>query len=114
MKDLLLRARVVFRTSNNKISRRRLTDYVKKLHQTEACRTCRTTICPRSTNQSSLICGVVVVVAVPVVVSLGIFSINRELKQQRRQRQRKRHLKTNIWEMVTILLLLLLRRIPYF
>ena len=38
----------------------------------------------------------------------------RELKQQRRQRQRKRHLKTNIWEMVTILLLLLLRRIPYF
>ena len=38
----------------------------------------------------------------------------RELKQQRRQRQRKRYLKTNIWEMVTILLLLLLRRIPYF
>ena len=40
--------------------------------------------------------------------------ISRELKQQRRQRQGKRHLKTNIWEMVTILLLLLLRRIPYF
>ena len=38
----------------------------------------------------------------------------RELKQQRRQRQQKRHLKTNIWEMVTILLLLRLRRIPYF
>ena len=41
-------------------------------------------------------------------------STNRELKQQRRQRQPKRHLKTNIWEMVTTLLLLLLRRIPYF
>ena len=31
-------------------------------------------------------------------------STNRELKQKRRQRQPKRHLKTNIWEMVTILL----------
>ena len=41
-------------------------------------------------------------------------STNRELKQQRRQRQPKRHLKTNIWEMVTILLLLLLRRHPLF
>ena len=36
---------------------------------------------------------------------------NRELKQQRRQRQLKRDLKINIWEMVTILGLLLLRRI---
>ena len=48
------------------------------------------------------------------VASPLIESVSRELKQQRRQRQRKRHLKTNIWEMVTILLLLLLRRIPYF
>ena len=31
MKDLLLRARVVFRTSKLKISRRRLADYVKKI-----------------------------------------------------------------------------------
>ena len=33
MKDLLLRARVVVRTSNMKISRRRLADYVKTLRQ---------------------------------------------------------------------------------
>jgi len=33
MKDLLLRARFVVRTSNMKISRRRLGDYVKTLHQ---------------------------------------------------------------------------------
>ena len=32
----------------------------------------------------------------------------REFKQQRRLRQRKRHLKLNIWEMLTILQLLLL------
>ena len=61
MKDLLLRLRVVIRTSNAKISRR-LADYVKKLHQ-KACRTC-------STNQNqpikSLICGVLVVVAVVI------------------------------------------------
>ena len=31
MKDLLLQARVVVTTSNMKISRRRLADYVKKL-----------------------------------------------------------------------------------
>ena len=35
------------------------------------------------------------------------------LKQQRRQRKRKHHLKTNVWEMVTILWLLLLLRILY-
>mgnify|MGYP000123268434 FL=1 len=33
------------------------------------------------------------------------------LKQQRRQRQRKRHLKINIWEMLTILLFLCFPRI---
>ena len=33
---------------------------------------------------------------------------DRELKKQRRQRQRKRHLKINILEMVTILLLFFL------
>ena len=36
--------------------------------------------------------------------------VTRRLKQQRRQRQRKRHLKINIWEMVTIFLLFLLPR----
>ena len=35
---------------------------------------------------------------------------NRELKQTRGQRQRKRQVKINIWEMVTILRLLLLPR----
>ena len=50
MKDLLLRARVVVRTSNMKISRRHLADYVKTLHQ-KACRTCSTIIFLHSTNQ---------------------------------------------------------------
>ena len=36
--------------SNMKISRRRLADYVKKLHL-KACRMCSTIIFPRSTNQ---------------------------------------------------------------
>ena len=49
MKDLLLRAPVVVRTSNMKISRRRLADYVKTLHQ-KACRTCSTIIFLHSTN----------------------------------------------------------------
>jgi len=47
MKDLLLQARVVVRTSNMKISRRRLADYVKTLHQ----KACRTIIFFHSTNQ---------------------------------------------------------------
>ena len=50
MKDLLLRARVVVRISNMKISRRRLADYVKTLHQ-KACRTCSKIIFFHSTNQ---------------------------------------------------------------
>ena len=37
MKDLPLRARVVVRTSNMKISRRHLADYVKTLHQKACC-----------------------------------------------------------------------------
>ena len=48
MKDVLLRARVVVRTSNTKISRRHLADYVKTLHQ-KACST-STMIFPCSTN----------------------------------------------------------------
>jgi len=47
---LLLRVRVVVRTSNMKISRRRLADYVKTLHQ-KACRTCTTINFLHSTNQ---------------------------------------------------------------
>ena len=50
MKDLLLQARVVVRTSNMKILRRRLADYVKTLHQ-KACCTCSTIIFLHSTNQ---------------------------------------------------------------
>ena len=49
-KDLVLRARVVVRTSNMKISRRRLADYVKTLQQ-KACYTCSTIIFLLSTNQ---------------------------------------------------------------
>ena len=49
MKDLRRRARVVVRTSNLKISRFPLADYVKKMHQ-KACRTCSTIIFPHSTN----------------------------------------------------------------
>ena len=46
MKNLLLRARDVDRTSKIKISRRRLTEYVEIFHRKE-CRTCSMT-----TNQS--------------------------------------------------------------
>ena len=59
MKDLLLRARVVVRTSNMKISRRYLPDYVKTLHP----KACSTNIFLHSTNQI-IDCGVVVDVAV--------------------------------------------------
>ena len=48
MKNLLLRARDVDRTSKIKISRRRLTEYVENFHQ----KACSTIIFPRSTNQS--------------------------------------------------------------
>ena len=50
MKNLLLRASVVVLTSNMKISRRRLADYLKNLHQ-KACCTCSTIMSPHSTNQ---------------------------------------------------------------
>ena len=50
MKDLLLRAPVVVRTSNMKISRRCLADYVKTLNQ-KACCTCSTIIFLHSTNE---------------------------------------------------------------
>ena len=50
MRDLLQRASVVVKTSNIKISRRRLADYVKILHQ-KACRTCSMIIFLHSTNQ---------------------------------------------------------------
>ena len=51
MKNLLLRARDVDRTSKIKIPRRRLTEYVETSQQ-KACRTCSTIIFPRSTNQT--------------------------------------------------------------
>ena len=75
MKDLLLRARVVVRTSNMKISRRRLSDYVKTLHP-KACCTYSTNIFLHSTNQI-IDCGVVVDVA--VVKSKNSPLIEREL-----------------------------------
>ena len=50
VKDLLLRARVVVRSSNMKISRCCFPDYVKSLHQ-KACRTCSTIIFLHSTKQ---------------------------------------------------------------
>ena len=56
MKDLHMRARVVVRTSNMKISLRHLADYVRKLFFL---------IQPIKSS----ICGVVVVVAVAVVKS---------------------------------------------
>ena len=49
VKDLLLQARIVVRTSNVKISRRRLADYIKALHQ-KACHTCSTIGFLYSTN----------------------------------------------------------------
>ena len=43
----------------------------------------------------------------------GLLAVSGELTQRRRQRQRKRHLKINIWEMVTIFRLLLPPHILY-
>ena len=62
MKDFLLRACIVVKTSNMENSLRCLADCVKTLHQ----KACRTIIFPRSTHQS-LIWGVVV--AAEVVIS---------------------------------------------
>ena len=50
MKDSLLRARFLVRTSNMKISHRHLADYSKNLPQ-KACRTCSTIISHHFTNQ---------------------------------------------------------------
>ena len=61
---LLLRARVVVRTLKMKISRRRLADYVKKLHQKHAARAAR--LFSLIQPIKSLICGFVVVVAVAI------------------------------------------------
>ena len=63
MKDLLLRTRVVDRTSNMKISRCRLADYVKTLHQEKrATRAARLFFFIQPIK--SLICGVFVHIAV--------------------------------------------------
>ena len=60
--DLPLQASVVVRTSKMKISRRRLTEYVRRLRQ-RACRACSTIIFLVQPIKA-LIRGVVVVVAV--------------------------------------------------
>ena len=59
--DLLLRARVVVRTSNMKISPRRSADYVKKLHQKRAARAARLFFFIQPIK--SLICGAVFAIA---------------------------------------------------
>ena len=58
MKDLLRRARAVVTTSNMKISRRRLADYVKTLHKKRAARAARLSFFIQLIK--SLISGVVV------------------------------------------------------
>ena len=63
MKDLLLWARVVVRTSNMKIAACRQADCANNLHQNTCC-TCSTIIFPNSTNQIIVICGVAVAVFV--------------------------------------------------
>ena len=62
MKDLMRRACVVVKTSNIKISRRRLADYVKTLHKKRAARAARLFFFIQPIK--SLICGVAVDVAV--------------------------------------------------
>ena len=62
---LLVRDRVVVRTSYMKISRRYLTDYVKTLHQ-KACRTSSKILFLLIQPIKSFICGVVVAVAVVI------------------------------------------------
>ena len=59
-KDLLVQARVVIRTSNVKISRHRLAEYVKALHQ----KACRTIVFLIIQPIKSIICGIVVDFAV--------------------------------------------------
>ena len=86
MKDLLLRARVVVKTSNMKISRRHLPDYVKTLHP-KACCTCSTNIFLHSTNQI-IDCG--------VVDDVAVVKSKRNFIHQWRERQRQRH-KLRIW-----------------
>ena len=66
MKDLPLRGPVVVRTSNMKISRRPLADYVKNCTKNRAARAARLFFLIQPIK--SLICGVVEVVA--VVISL--------------------------------------------
>ena len=64
MKNSSLRTCVVVRTSNMKISRRRLADYVKNCTKNRAARAARLFFLVQP--DKSLICGVVVVVAVVI------------------------------------------------
>ena len=65
MKDLLLRARVVLRTSKMRISRRRLADYVKNCTKKRASRAARLFLLFKPIK--SFICGVAVAVAVAII-----------------------------------------------
>ena len=71
MKGLLLRVRVVVRTSKMKISRRHLVDYVKNCTKKRAARAARLFF--RIQPIKSFICGVVVAVA--VVISFTLYLI---------------------------------------
>ena len=59
MKEFLLRACVIVRTSNMKTLRCRLTDHIKKLHQKGRCK-CSTIIFPHSTNQMRCTCSTII------------------------------------------------------
>ena len=67
MKGLLLRARIVVRTSKMKISRLHLADYVKNCTKKRGARAARLFFLIQPIK--SFICGVVVDVAVAVVIS---------------------------------------------
>ena len=59
MKESLLRACVIVRTSNMKTLRCRLTDHIKQLQQKGHC-TCSTIIFPHSTNQMRCKCSTII------------------------------------------------------
>ena len=75
MKDLLHRARVVVRTSNMKISRRRLADYTKK----------------RATRAARLFFFIQPIKSLICAVDVAVVKSLRELKQPRRRWQQKPH-----------------------
>ena len=98
---MLLYAHVVVKTANVVISRCCFAYDGTELFNS-ACCTCGRLVFPCSANQILVLTS-----PLPLQSSMRKLS-NRERKQQHRQRQRKRHLKINIWKMMTILRLLLL------